>query len=73
MSQVESIVMFVNDLLSYCEEYDEPRDQTGLINKYCHVEGISLPDEELNELTCDAMSCCEQLAVVIVMIRTWKP
>ena len=62
IAQVEHLEVFLNDLMSYYKESDDPRDQTSLVNNYCRVEGISL-DQALDKLTRDTIHCCEELAV----------
>ena len=56
-------MVFVNDLMSLYKEFDDSRDQTSLVENYCHVEGISL-DQVLDRLTHDTIHCCEQLLAV---------
>lgn len=56
-------MVFVNDLLSFYKEFDDPRDQTSLVKNYCQVEGISL-DQALDRLTRDTIHCCEQMLAV---------
>lgn len=56
-------MVFVNDLMSFYKEYDDPRDQTSLVNNYCRVEGIDL-NQALDKLTRDTIHCCEQMLVV---------
>lgn len=56
-------MVFVNDLISFYKEFDDPRDQTSLVKNYCHVEGISL-DQALDRLTRDTILRCEQLLAV---------
>jgi trichodiene synthase len=35
---MENWMVWVNDLISFYKEFDDPRDQTSLINNYAHVE-----------------------------------
>lgn len=60
---MENLMVFVNDLISFYKEFDDPRDQTSLVKNYCHVEGISL-DQSLDKLTRDTIHCCEQMVAV---------
>lgn len=62
IAHIESVVLDVNDLLSFYKEFDEARDQVGLIKGYSHVEGISL-DQALEKHTRDTIHRCEQIAV----------
>ncbi len=62
IAHIEHPMVFLNDLLSFYKEFDDPRDQTSLVRNYCHVKEISL-NEALEKLTCDVVHCCEQLAV----------
>ncbi|KAM0794083.1 Trichodiene synthase [Usnea florida] len=49
IAQMENWMMFVNDLMSFYKEFDEPRDQTSLA---------------LDKLTRDTITCTEQLIAV---------
>ena len=60
---MENWMVFVNDLMSFYKEFDDPRDQTSLVNNYCQVEGIGL-DKALDKLTRDTIHCCEQMLAV---------
>lgn len=63
IAQVEPLTIFVNDLISFYKEFDEPRDQTSLVNNYCEVQGVTL-DEALDKLTKDTIHSCEQMLAV---------
>jgi len=56
-------MVFVNDLMSFYKEFDDPRDQTSLVNNYCQCEGIDL-DQALDKLTRDTIRCSEQIFAV---------
>ena len=56
-------MVYVNDLMSFYKEFDEPRDQTSLVNNYARCDGISL-DEALNKLTRDCIVDSEQIIAV---------
>ncbi|MCJ1428898.1 hypothetical protein MMC29_006809 [Sticta canariensis] len=60
IAQIEPMVTFVNDLISFYKEYDNPRDQVSLVTNYCQVEGISM-DQAFDRVTEDAIFSCEQL------------
>ena len=60
IAQMEPLMVFVNDLISFYKEFDDLRDQTSLVKNYCQVEGISL-DQALEKLTRDTISCSEQM------------
>ncbi|KAL8791861.1 MAG: hypothetical protein Q9195_005523 [Heterodermia aff. obscurata] len=60
---MNNIVMFINDLMSFYKEFDEPRDQVSLVKNYCVVKGISL-DQALEKLAHDAVRSCKQLFAV---------
>ena len=63
IAQLEYVVIYVNDLMSFYKELNEPYDQTNLVKNRCRVEGISL-DEALDRLTCDAINACKQVLAV---------
>ena len=56
-------MVFVNDMMSFYKEFDDERDQTSLVNNYCHTEEINL-DQALEKLTRDTIHDSEQLMVV---------
>ena len=60
IAQIDPIVTFVNDLISFYKEYDRPRDQVSLVTNYCQVEGISL-DQAFDRLTENAIYASERL------------
>lgn len=60
IAQIDPMVTFVNDLISFYKEYDSPRDQVSLVANYCQVEGISL-NQAFDRVTEDTISSCEQL------------
>lgn len=60
IAQIEPIIAFVNDLISFYKEYDNPRDQVSLITNYCQVEGISLT-QAFDRVTDDTIHSCERL------------
>lgn len=63
IAQMENWMVFVNDLMSFYKEFDDPRDQTSLVNNYVRVEGITL-DQALDKLTRDTIRCSEQMVAV---------
>ena len=62
LAQLEPIVGYMNDLVSFYKEFDDMHDQATLVNNYCRVEGIS-PNQALDKVTRDVVHCCERLAV----------
>ena len=62
IAHIEYVVLDVNDLLSFYKEFDDTRDQVGLIKNNSIVEGISL-DQALDAFTRNAIHRCEQIAV----------
>lgn len=38
----EPLILFFNDLISFYKEFGVADEQSGLINSYCHVDGISI-------------------------------
>ncbi|KAF7505019.1 Trichodiene synthase [Endocarpon pusillum] len=63
IAQMENWMVFVNDLMSFYKEFDDPRDQISLVINYCKVEGIGL-NEALDKLTHDTIHCSEQMLAV---------
>jgi len=63
IAQMENWMVFVNDLMSFYKEFDEPRDQTSLVNNYARCDGTTL-DEALNKLTRDCIVDSEQIVAV---------
>ncbi|GIJ87025.1 nonribosomal peptide synthase [Aspergillus pseudoviridinutans] len=60
IAQMENWMVFVNDLLSFYKEFDEPRDQTSLVNNYSRCNEITL-EQALEKLTMDTIVDSEQL------------
>lgn len=60
IAQMEPLMVFVNDLISFYKEFDDLRDQTSLVKNYCQVEGMSLV-QALEKLSRDTISCSEQM------------
>ncbi|KAJ5584760.1 uncharacterized protein N7459_004560 [Penicillium hispanicum] len=60
---MENWMVWVNDLISFYKEFDDPRDQTSLINNYCHVEGLSVT-AALEKLTRNTLRVNEQIVSV---------
>lgn len=63
IAQMENWMVFVNDLMSFYKEFDEPRDQTSLVNNYVRCDGTTL-DEALGKLTRDCIVDSEQIVAV---------
>ncbi|KAJ4155071.1 hypothetical protein LMH87_000337 [Akanthomyces muscarius] len=63
ISQMENWMVFVNDLLSFYKEFDEPRDQTSLVNNYAQCNEISL-EKALKRVTDDTITDSQQLISV---------
>lgn len=63
IAQMENWMVFVNDLMSFYKEFDDPRDQTSLVNNYVRCDHITL-DQALDKLTRDTIVCSEQLIAV---------
>lgn len=60
---MENWMVWVNDLISFYKEFDDPRDQTSLINNYAHVEGLTTI-EALEKLTRNTIRVSEQIMAV---------
>lgn len=56
-------MVFVNDLLSFFKEWDEPRDQASLVNNYANCDQSSL-FEALEKLTSDCIRSSRQIVEV---------
>ena len=54
---------WLNDLFSFYKECDEGRDQISLVNNYCHVEGLEIP-EALAKLTHNALHLSQRIVFV---------
>lgn len=63
IAQMETWMVYVNDMMSYYKESMAERDQTSLVNNYVQCEGITL-NEALEKLTCDVIHCSEQMVTV---------
>lgn len=63
ITQIEKWIACVNDLLSVYEEFEEPRNQTSLVNNYAQCNEITL-EEGLKTLTNDTIVSSEQLLAV---------
>ena len=63
IAHMEHWTVFVNDLMSFYKEFDEPRDQTSLVNNYARCDGTTL-DEALNKLTRDCIVMSQQIVAV---------
>lgn len=63
IAQIEPIAAFVNDLVSFYKEFNNPRDQVSLVMNYCEVEGMSL-DQAFDRLTEDTIYSCERLMAI---------
>ncbi|KAI1880216.1 hypothetical protein JX265_001837 [Neoarthrinium moseri] len=63
IAQMENWMVWVNDLLSFYKEFDEPRDQTSLVNNYAKCDRLSLA-EALDKLTRDTIRSSEQIVEV---------
>ena len=50
-------------MISFYKEFDDERDQTNLVNNYCHTKGISI-EQALEKLTQDTIHDSVQLMVV---------
>lgn len=65
VAQMENWMVWVNDLLSFYKEFDEPRDQTSLVNNYAASFGISL-EEALEKLIQETLLSSKQMMAVFV-------
>ena len=63
IAQMQSWMAYVNDLLSFYKEFDDPRDQSSLINNYCRCEGKTI-NQALDKLTQESIALSEQITTV---------
>ncbi|RYP43706.1 hypothetical protein DL768_009762 [Monosporascus sp. mg162] len=63
IAQMENWMVWVNDLMSFYKEFDDPRDQTSLVKNYVVSEGITLT-QALEKLTKDTLQSSEQMMIV---------
>lgn len=63
IAQMEPMIVFVNDMISFYKEFDDSRDQVSLVTNYCQVEGITLR-EAFGRLTADAIDSVERLRMI---------
>ncbi|KAJ6484019.1 Trichodiene synthase-domain-containing protein [Mycena sanguinolenta] len=63
VAMMENWMVWVNDLISYYKEFDDPRDQTSFVNNYCHVSDLTL-DEGLEKLIKNTLRVTEQIVKV---------
>lgn len=63
IAQMEPMIDFINDLISFYKEFDDSRDQVSLVTNYCQVEGITLR-EAFDRLTADTIHSVERLRAI---------
>ncbi|KFA52461.1 hypothetical protein S40293_10287 [Stachybotrys chartarum IBT 40293] len=63
IAQMENWMVWVNDLMSFYKEFDDPRDQTSLVKNYMVSKGLTLT-QALEELTQDILKSSKQMIVV---------
>ncbi|KAI9149657.1 Trichodiene synthase [Paramyrothecium foliicola] len=63
VAQMENWMVWVNDLMSFYKEFDDPRDQTSLVKNYVVCDEISLT-QALEKLTVDTLTSSEQMMKV---------
>lgn len=63
IAEMEPMIVFINDLISFYKESDDSRDQVSLVTNYCHVEGIALRDA-FARLTVDTIHSVERLRAI---------
>lgn len=57
---MENWMVWVNDLISFYKEFDDERDQTSLVNNYCHVGGLTV-EEGLEKLTANTLRVSREI------------
>jgi len=63
ISYMENWTVFVNDLMSFYKEFDEPRDQTCLVNNYALCDESTL-EEALDKLMRDTIVSSQKAIAV---------
>lgn len=63
IAQMENWMVWVNDLMSFYKEFDDPRDQTSLVKNYVATYGISL-GEAMEKLIEDTLLSTKQMMAV---------
>ena len=63
LAQIDPVVTWVNDLMSYYKEFDVPRDQINLVTNMCEVEGITA-EQAFDRLTDDTVRSVDRLEAV---------
>ncbi|KAF7370121.1 Trichodiene synthase [Mycena sanguinolenta] len=63
VAMMENWMVWVNDLISYYKEFNNPQDQTSLVNNYCRVSDLSL-SEGLEKLMANTLCITEQIVAV---------
>lgn len=63
IAQMEPMIVFINDMISFYKEFDDSRDQVSLVTNYCQVEGITLR-EAFGRLTADTIRSVERLRAI---------
>nr|ABG73407.1 trichodiene synthase [Stachybotrys echinatus] len=63
IAQMENWMVWVNDLMSFYKEFDDPRDQTSLVKNYAVCESLTL-SQALEKLTQDTLQSSEQMMIV---------
>ncbi|KAL7917999.1 Trichodiene synthase [Trichoderma austrokoningii] len=64
MCQLECWEAWVNDMLSFYKEFDNPRDESSLVNNYCMVSDLTL-QEGLEKVTENTLRITKQIMRVI--------
>ncbi|CAJ2505053.1 Uu.00g124470.m01.CDS01 [Anthostomella pinea] len=62
-STIDVYLAQVNDLFSFYKEFDIAHDQTGLVNNYCHVDGLGR-EAALGRLTRNVVRVARQMLAV---------
>ena len=71
IAHIEPVIAYVNDLLSFCKEFDNPRDQINLVTNRCLAEGITLA-EAFDQLTDETIQAVERLQSVLITKQSPK-
>ena len=64
IAEIEPVIAFVNDLISFYKEFNTPRDQINLVTNRCRVDGITIR-EAFDRLTVETIRSVNRLQTVI--------
>lgn len=63
IAQMELMIVFINDMISFYKEFDASRDQVSLVTNLCQIKSITL-SEAFGQLTADTIHSVERLRAI---------